>query len=264
MNKVLDFSEVSEARKIIRTVSSGMVSNLSAFPAEISSWIKDGLFYSVHYDDCVIFIKEGECTNNLYFIASDFKTASLRINEAIIDGSIDKVPVVAEIVDRSEASSLEFPVMMTLNRMTRTGNTDFKPENAVEIRDIRENESAIVRELLKSNFNPICESIPGEEEIKSLVMSGTVKAFIHDGEIKGLMLCSKDKSTIHLRYWWVSQDIRNSGVGSKLLNEFFKLGEGTARQILWVDVNNSNAISRYEHFGFGKESIFDHIHIIKI
>lgn len=264
MKKVLDFSDVTEARKAIRLEFPGIVSNLSAFPAEIGSWIKKGLFNSVRYDDCVIYIKEGECTNNLFFIAPDFKTASIRIKEAIAEDSIDKTPVVAEIVDRSETESLEFPVMMTLNRMTRTGDTNFRPEKTDGIRDIRENESSIVRELLKSNFNPVCESIPDEEEIKSLAFGETAKAFIHDDEIKGLMLCSKDKSTIHLRYWWVSPDCRNSGVGSKLLNEFFRLGEGTLRQILWVDIDNINAINKYEHFGFKKESIFDHIHIIKI
>lgn len=263
MRQVLDISEVTEARKIIRSLSSGMVSNLSAFPSEINSWIIDGHLYSVNYEDCIIFIRERECVNNLFFIASDFKTASKRIKDAIEDMSNDVAPLILEEVDRAEMSSIDFPVTMTLRRMSRTGETEYKSTRPDGIIDISEKEAPIVRDILIKNFNPICENIPDEKEIEAIIDAGHAKAFVHDTKIMGIMLCDRDKSTIHLRYWWVSPDIRNAGVGSKLLNEFFRLGAGSQRQILWVDVENINAINRYEHYGFKKEPLFDHIHVLK-
>lgn len=262
MRKLTDFSEYSSLRKSFKKDFPKMVSNLTAFPSEITDWIRNGELYMAESFNGWILIHRKEIVSNLFFISPSYADAEKAIAAFKEKSSWKENPIVIEEISKSTIPSLNIPVNMTLTRMTRSGPVLYLNDIGNGIQNATSIEKEKIRKILLDNFNPCCESIPSINEIEDLILKGTVVLHCKDGNITGLMICEKDKSTIHLRYWWVSPSMRNAGVGSSLLNEFFRMGEKTTRQILWVSANNENAINRYKHFGFEQELMFDYIHIL--
>lgn len=262
MRKLTDFSEYSSFRKSFKKDFPKMVSNLTAFPSEIMDWIRNGELYVVESFNGWILIHSKEIVSNLFFISPSYADAEKTIEAFKKLNNWKANPIVIEEISKSTTPSLNIPVNMTLTRMTRSGSIPHINDIGKGIQYATTIDKEKIRKILLENFDPCCESIPSIDEIEDLILKDSVVLFCKNGNIMGLMICEKDKSTIHLRYWWVSPCMRNAGVGSSLLNEFFRMGEKTTRQILWVNVDNENAINRYKHFGFEQELMFDYVHIL--
>ncbi len=111
-------------------------------------------------------------------------------------------------------------------------------------------------------FDPVCEQIPLVEEINRWIDNGQMVIYSLDGiSIQGFLIFEKIGQTAFLRYWFVHPEYRDKKVGSALIQFFFKECISTKRQIFWVIRSNTNAIKRYEHYGFKPESMVDDIFI---
>jgi GNAT superfamily N-acetyltransferase len=77
--------------------------------------------------------------------------------------------------------------------------------------------------------------------------------------IAGFIIYQLVGVTLYLRYWFVSPLFRDRKFGSKLFNYFLLKGKDSKRQLFWVIQTNENAISRYKHYGFKEEKIYNFV-----
>lgn len=259
MIPIRSVSEINFLKKRVKDKLGRVVSNYTIFPQEAQKWIDSGsLFYS-ELTNGIYLIHEGSRVNEIFFFSDCYDSVTAALNEIEVT---NKKPSVMEIIRKDFESPMRINPFMVLNRMSSTSIPFYKESGSfapvlATIDDISE-----IENILLNNFSPVAERIPTKTELESFLSnSESSGVYIVRGKdkINGLLIYSKDPSTIHLRYWWTDSGKRGLGIGSSLLNQFFKKAEGCKRMILWVNTENKNAIDKYSHYGFSSEDMFDYI-----
>jgi GNAT superfamily N-acetyltransferase len=65
--------------------------------------------------------------------------------------------------------------------------------------------------------------------------------------------------TSTVRYWVVSDKFQSRGFGSALMRHYFTLQSAVRRFILWVTIDNENALQKYRHYGYTPDGLVDHV-----
>lgn len=254
--------EIKRERRKIKEASTSVVTNFTVFPREYESWIKDESIYVISFDRCSYFIHETARGDEVFFFADTYESVLDSLNE--LKKNLTRTTVL-EIVQKHALPLLGSP-MMILQRMSSTVIPRVNLNTLMETDRCTSEELSAIENILLTNFDPLAERIPTVSHLTDILhdpKKGGIFISKYQNNITGLMVYSIDSSTIHLRYWWTDPDYRNQGIGSKLLNRFFHQGEDCKRMILWVRIDNEEAISRYIHYGFIPEQMFDYIYKIK-
>jgi len=83
--------------------------------------------------------------------------------------------------------------------------------------------------------------------------SGICLAAVRDDRLVGYLVCSRYDTVWHLMNVAVDLHARREGIGSTLISELFRRGDGPGeRYTLEVRMSNGGAITLYEGFGFRK------------
>jgi ribosomal protein S18 acetylase RimI-like enzyme len=123
---------------------------------------------------------------------------------------------------------------------------------------------SVLEDLFKLYFDPFCEQIPQINELKEWINNKGLIIYSNDEiDIQGFIIFELTGQTAYLRYWFVHPNYRNMGVGSALIRKFFSDCKDSKRQLFWVIESNQNAIMRYSHFGFSKETLVNTLFINK-
>jgi ribosomal protein S18 acetylase RimI-like enzyme len=158
-----------------------------------------------------------------------------------------------------------FYLYTSLVRMSKMNSVDFPGESGFNNISYADKPKVHdVNRLLQTYFDPYAEQLPLIEEIYALADKNEIIIYSDDNQtIQGFLIFELIGLTSYLRYWFVHPEHREKRIGSALLRRFFAEGKEAKRQLFWVIESNENAIKRYEHFGFMKESLFDCIMINK-
>ncbi len=269
LSLITNIKELSLIRKELKDRFGVVKTNFTALPLETNTWIegKKLLFITAH--ETIFLIKKGERVNELFFFGKDMPTIEKDLKDSL--NKFPATPTIMEILTKNKEEDFTEEPLMVLQRMSSVIIPEVSEEKLEGVKKTTLKDAEVIEQILLNNFNPITERIPTLKEIEDLIINHSegginlIKEVSEkeDEKIIGLMIYSLTPSTIHLRYWWSHPQYRGAKVGSRLLNSFFDVGKDCKRMILWVDVKNENAISKYIHYGFSKESMYDQIYRLK-
>lgn len=225
-----------------------------------SQWANDGHTFIYEFDDAVFIVRDKGFMGDILFI-SDGSECIGPCMEAI-HRDLRKPVVLERVIRENKDASLGSPDCI-LRRMSRTGLFEVPAEKSGRVEKAVPEDIPFLLEIFQSYFNPLTERIPDAAELRELIGKGGISVIRRKDGIGGMVIYERDTTNIHLRYWWVSPDSRNMGFGAALLREFFSAGQDCRRQFLWVFSDNSDAIAKYEHYGFSFDGIADEIYITK-
>ena len=155
-----------------------------------------------------------------------------------------------------------FETYQSLYRMTHAGQlagNDWVKDSRVMFGE--DSDVALVYDALQRDFDPLAEQLPSIKEIDDYKNRNQLLV-IKDGHILcGFLIFELSGQTWYLRYWYTSPDYRNQGVGAGLLKTSLIYCIESKRQMFWVIADNTNAIMRYEHYGFTRENMNDYVMI---
>jgi ribosomal protein S18 acetylase RimI-like enzyme len=113
--------------------------------------------------------------------------------------------------------------------------------------------------LLNRSFDPYADQIPTPYEIEAAIASRQILAIKCDGSLAALLFFETQGFTSTVRYWVVAEEFQSRGFGSALIRHYFAAQGAVRRFILWVTVDNDNAVQKYRHYGYQPDGLVDHV-----
>lgn len=263
MKTLQNIEQLKNLIATIRNIRKGFLTNfyLDVFKHQI--WINNGDFQFEQIGDTLFLSRKSKNFCNLFYCSTtreELKCSILQFESKypqlvkMIDVLGTKIQCEPIINLLSAIGYKSYNQLMRMSRITPIENYEFYNSNVsyALLEDTR-----IIRKLLLDYFDERCEQIPYQEELDEYANNNRILVFKEHGEIWGFVIFESNNSTHYLRYWFVHPEHRDKKIGSKLLNSFFHEGRNTRRQLLWVIIDNENAIKRYRHYGFKEENLYD-------
>jgi len=122
-----------------------------------------------------------------------------------------------------------------------------------------ESDSAEVLKLIETCFNPLADQLPAPYEMQDAVADRQIIVVKQSGKVGAALFFETQGLTSVLRYWVVAEPFRSQKLGSALMQRYFKSQDGVVRFILWVSAANTDALPKYEHFGYKPDGLVDQI-----
>ena len=263
MDKVASYDQVLHFTNSVRSLREGFATNFFWNPDKHPSWIEEGSLFYEEEKDCVLLLHLDEGFYSLFYLSVSLDKALAYISKLDTD-----LPFVLDYVCKGDMvdsvsqafQDAEFQVYRQLFRMSHAGPMDCsrsQADSCIEFgvpADIQG-----LQGIFQCDFDALCEQIPTPKELQAFIDRQQVLVYRDGSDLAGFLIYELNGMTWYLRYWYTSPEHRGKGVGSSLFHRALQLGEGSKRQILWVISDNENAIKRYEHYGFTRETMNDFV-----
>lgn len=229
----------------------------------MGEWCAKGAFFAWEHADATFLGRRQADFCSLYFFASSAEAlreavageALAQFHRRVVLDVVGPDILRQPVVDVLQAEG--FVKVSELVRMTRRTPecTDLPVINILppDDRDIPD-----IQAIFREHFNPEVEQLPSDAELVRWIEKGGVLAHRDDrGKVHSFIIYDLSKASLYLRYWFVNPQVRGQGVGGALMRTMFFHAKDTKRQYFWVIADNSNAIVRYQHYGFQFEPMRD-------
>jgi hypothetical protein len=267
MRIVESASEVGEAVNRARADASGYCSNFFHSTLKLQGWISHGELFCDQIDGAALFLRRDRDFWHLYFCAANpmslqqavIALPMLGIEPVVLD-LVGQEPALASLTGLFEAAG--FRLYNRLFRMARTvppatPPAAIAPDPRVTI--ARQADCQPILDLLLQSFDCRAEQIPMLYEIEAAVASGQILVARNEDALAGLLFFETQGLTSTLRYWLIAPKFRTQRFGSGLMRRYFARHPAVRRFLLWVVASNTNAIGKYEHYGFASEGLVDYV-----
>ena len=264
MRKVNSYEQIQEFMKHIRSLRKGFITNFYWDSNKHPYWLAEGTLKYEQGETCILLIHQNSNFSNLYYMATDFDAVATLLSQLDV-----KEDLIADIICKGDGEQelatfnrMGFHLYRTLFRMSHTGamaQTDWTKDGSVQY-GMKE-DASIVHNILLKDFDQLSEQLPSFMEVEDFAERRQLSVIKDRDKLCGFLIAELTGVTWYLRYWYVSPNYRNQGVGAKLLHASWIDGIASKRQLLWVLSDNENAIKRYEHYGFSCEGMYDYIMI---
>jgi hypothetical protein len=267
MHLVESTTEVGKAVNLAKTNASGYCSNFFPSTRKLQSWIIHADLFCDQRDGVALFFRKDREFWHLYFCAANptslqWAVTSLPMlkNEPLVLDLVGKEPALAEMVGLFEDAG--FRLYNRLFRMARTmpmlnPSIEAAPDSRVVVAD--KTDCQPILDLLLRSFDCRAEQIPMLYEIEAAVEAGQIRVARCADTMAGLLFFETQGMTSTLRYWLVASEFRSQRFGSGLMHRYFAEHPAVQRFLLWVIASNTNAIGKYEHYGFASEGLVDYV-----
>jgi ribosomal protein S18 acetylase RimI-like enzyme len=269
MTPVSEISQILYSIEKIKDGANNYNSNFYLDRQKLELWINLKILEIEELEGTIFILRRNRDFYNLYFISSDARVLELNLN--ILQGKYSNVVFIVDLVGmENEMTYLQnlflhsgYHLYTSLVRMSKTTtDSSIRLDQEKYITYAQRHDSSKVFSCFNDYFDPYCEQIPLVEEINKWIENGQMVIYSDKREVvQGFIIFEKTLQTAYLRYWFVHPEYRDRKVGSALINFFFRESITTKRQIFWVIRTNTNAIKRYEHYGFKPESLVDNVFI---
>lgn len=264
MLKVKSYEQIQQFTTQIRSLRSGFVTNFYWDANKHPYWLDEGTLLVEGGDKCHLLLHHNEGFVNLYYIATSFDAiaSSVSMMNVGADLVIDLVCKGEGEIERECFKSIGFKPYNHLFRMSHVGLMD-QPDWIADpnVQYGKVCDAMLVAEALHAHFDPLCEQLPSLKELEDYAVRQQMLVMKDGNKLQGFLIAEKNGMTWYLRYWYTSPDYRNQGIGAKLLRTSLVQASETKRQLFWVIADNTNAIKRYEHYGFKRENMNDYVMI---
>lgn len=267
MNRALAGNdELRRAFESVRASATELITNYYAGAEQERSWASTGALSQSRTPRCLLLFRRDRHFEHLYHVAAS--RADLAEALASFD-PIPGLPIVTDLVGRPEdvASIAEiyrqngFEGYVNLVRMMRPGKPlpDAGSEASADYAQVTDIPAIVA--FLNRQLDPFRDQIPEANEIESAIDRRTILIDRCGGTPGGLLFFEDTGRTSTIRYWYVDGACYGHGIGGRLMRTYLRGHSSTARFLLWVVGGNSDAIAKYEHYGFRRENLFDQIMI---
>jgi len=265
MDKIASYKEIQEVIIELRAYKEGFITNFYFNEDKCILLIKKKCLFLLKYERCNFILFKEDDFYHLYF----FAVSSERLDSALklLMENYSEITFVTDIIGSdtivTEFSELfeqhEFGKYSKLFRMSRIkkGKPDVEADSRIEYATL--GWASQIMDILNTCFDKYSEQIPLPEEINQWINDKRIIGIIEEKQIIGFVIFEINGLTSYLRYWFVAPESRNKKIGSVLLRRFFYECRNTKRELFWVIESNGNAISRYKHYGFKSEQMFDQV-----
>jgi GNAT superfamily N-acetyltransferase len=267
MKIITRYSDISRALRNIKLRREGFVTNFYFGEAQCDVYIKEKLLFSVSFDKCMFVLRKELSFYHLYFMAAGNSVLDESLQELV--KIYPNVVFVTDIIGLHSAigeyitifENNEFYKHKRLFRMSRTETPDTPQWTDNNVRYATYNHAPVVYALLMEYFDVFGDQIPLISQLNEWIYSENILITEENERLTGFLIFEINGKTAHLRYWFTHPEYRNKKIGSALLRRFLLECKNTKRQLFWVADSNEDAISRYMHYGFRSEELFDQIMI---
>lgn len=267
MNKIDSIEDVISSVAEIRNLGKGFVTNYYLDKVKHQIWIQKGCFFVERIANSLFFIKKNSSFMNVFYSSAsinNLKEDLLNFNrryagETLIFDVVEKKTNCEEITDVFCKNG--FNEYCSLERLSRINIEKIEPSSGIVYSDV--NHVQEINTLLNQYFDVRAEQLPYLDELKEYALNNNILMYLEGNVVAGFVIFEKNNATLYLRYWFVHPEYRNRKIGSKLLRQFFYLGNNSRKQILWVITTNENAIKRYKYYGFKDDNLLDVIYCNK-
>ena len=121
--------------------------------------------------------------------------------------------------------------------------------------------AAEILNFLEKYFDKYSEQIPEIDEIEEAILNRQILLSLIDDEIAGFLYFESFGLASSLRYWFVNPKFRDQNIGSALIRHYLAVSCQNMSSHLWVVHDNYNALSKYEHYGYTRDVLEDHVMI---
>ena len=263
MDKVISYEQIQGFIESIRNLQKGYVTNFFGDPIKHNYWIKTGALFFSGSENCYILLYKKNVLCHLFYIAINMKAVEEAINLILFE-----TDCVIDIVSKNDypeevlkLATVGFKPYKQLFRMSHIGTL---ADKSWEIQDGVEygqnDEAQQIYDTLQIGFDPFSEQLPTINEIEDYIQRQQLLVIKDKETLCGFLIFTlSGKTTWYLRYWYTNPEYRDQKIGSRLLKSSLAIGKSTKRQQLWVVSDNENAIKRYKHYGFSKESMINYV-----
>jgi GNAT superfamily N-acetyltransferase len=274
MQPITDSAQLFDAIQRVRQGSSGFTTTFFASREQAQAWIdRTALSYASH-DHALLIFRRDRDFHHLYHVAADAKalTAALASLPSPDVAAEPGAALTADLVGReADVRALAelyrragFAQYTSLFRMVRLADPaavdDYEDPQVVFAGPA---DAPAILAFLERLLDRFAEQTPDLDEIDQAIAKQNIIIVRRGSELGGLLFFETTGQTSILRYWFVDDRHRNEGIGARLIKTFFRLCRGGKRIMLWVIADNSDAIAKYQHYGFRAESLVDQIMIRK-
>jgi GNAT superfamily N-acetyltransferase len=265
MDGIYNYNWITNSMIRIRAFKEGYITNFFMSEERFNLLSKHNLIYSVEYEKCIFILYKDYEFYHVYFLITDKNQLNKALSMFVEQYSkcIFVVDIIGANSSVNELSMIfehaGFERYILLYRMVRKETIDVPQMFDAKVIFAPLEYSEQIHKLLERYFDKYSEQIPLYEEMIQWIISNNVLIIVEQEKVIGFVIFEINGVTSYLRYWFTHPDYRNQGIGSLLLRRFFHESRNTKRQLFWVISSNENAISRYKHYGFEEEQMFDQV-----
>jgi hypothetical protein len=237
--------------------------------SKVETWIEHETLSLITGQGAVFFLRKDRDFQHLYYCAADLPalerelTAQAQITSGRI--TLDLVGSEAAIQPQIDVlQKLGFKPHTKLVRLTRAAQssataTPPQLEKKFSLVVADERDSPEILKLIETCFNPYADQLPASYELQEAIADRQVLIVKQDGKIAGALFFETQGLTSTVRYWVVAEAFRSQHLGSALMHRYFKTQDSVVRFVLWASAANTEALAKYEHYGYKPDGLMDQI-----
>lgn len=269
MNNIHSYSQIQETIVAIKSHKKGFITNFYMSEERCNLFINKQLLFCVNEQECIFILQKNYDFYHLHYMTTskDVLAKYLKVlmkkypNDIFVSDIVGAKTVVSEISLVYEQCAFE--KYIRLYRMSRTKKLDEPQQLDEHVEFASLEHTKQIQSFFQQYFDPYSEQIPLFDEIQKWIEIQNIIVITEKENIIGFVIFEINGITSYLRYWFTHPNYRDKKIGSALLRRFFHECKATKRQLFWVIESNKNAITRYKHYGFEQELLFDQIMIKK-
>ena len=247
------------------------LTNWFAGAGQLERWTAAGTLSYLESPGAVLIFRRDRDFHHVYHVAADRGALDAALG-LLRDAGLSPAVFTAEILGRpgdvppiaALFQAHGFVRHTSLTRMVRlAGAGDAALPDDSEVAFGGPADQPSIQEFLDSVLDRFRDRMPDTEELAEMLSQRQTLVVRRGADVGGVLIFEATGLTSHLRYWYVNPSFRDRGIGARLIRTFFRLSSGGKRIILWVVSDNTDAIDKYQHYGFRPESLVDWIMIDK-
>jgi ribosomal protein S18 acetylase RimI-like enzyme len=264
MSPVPTVSHVLDAIQQAKAGATAFCTNF--FPAQprLQAWIDHHELFALIRDRAAFFFRKERDFFHFYFAAASPEVLrsnllSISQTERLIADLVGNEAALASLI--AELKTAGFRPYRSLSRLSRSAQPT-ESQAAAKGSQVTFAESAdrdAIINLLEKSFDPYADQIPLPYEIEAAIQGRQIFAIKCEGALAALLFFETQGFTSTVRYWVVANEFQSRGFGSALIRHYFAAQSAVRRFILWVTVDNENAVQKYRHYGYNPDGLVDNV-----
>ena len=238
-----------------------------ASPEQTQGWLDEGVLFCAESAGCLLLLRRDRDFQHVCHVAGSLEALSAALAVLTVSaaggaactadliGRPDQIAPVAGVYQKHG-----FQTQTTLFRMFRLADstvTAREPDPEVVFAEAAD--VPMIGAFFDRLLNRFVDQIPDRGQLLTFAEQRAILLVRRGAEPGGVLLFQNAGFTTLLRYWYVHECNRNEGIGGRLIKTFFHLSGGSSRILLWVIADNTDAIAKYQHYGFTRENLVDQI-----
>src|SRR5712672_1845627 len=266
MSPIRTVSQVLEAIQQAKAGATAFCTNFFPAQAKLQAWIDHQELFGEARGHSAFFFRRDRDFFHFFFSAA---SGSVLQQELATLPELKTERLVADVVGNDATlggvlgwlESAGFRRYRRLSRLTRPAQPD-QPRTSTAGAQVvwaEPTDRQAILDLLDRSFDHFADQIPMPYEIDAAIEGRQVLAIKADGVLGALLFFETQGFTSTVRYWVVANEFQSRGFGSALIRHYFAAQSAVRRFILWVTVNNENAVQKYRHYGYAPDGLNDHV-----